>query len=450
VNSTAYTVLDEQYQLTEGTAIIVTDDSPLPACFSYANETSLCRPDNFFQLPLPTAPAQAHRAIYLFALPNAPLLQTLNFARQLLVADGVVLVPAQKQRQYPHFSALATRLGYACAEISSRQSDYMVLSQQKTANWQLSFAAPQQQDNIRSLFLQVFQHPMSEKLWHWKYAQGRGHAALGWKDQQLVAHYGGIRRDIYIANQAATALQIGDVMVKSSERGVLTRKGLFFQLCATFLEQYIGDGKPYQLGYGFPTRRAMDVAQHQGLYRQVDHMQEKQWPALQTRASLFSSCAKLTAATGIRTQAKVNQLWQCMLQDFNHAIIGVRDWHYLAHRYLAHPQKDYQLYLVSHRFTRQPLGVIVLSIEQSRCRLMDIVASTTHFAMLIHHARRLTHQFGAEQLFGWVTHSHQQHWPSEQEQALDMCIPTNTWTTSDQADQQQHSWWLTAGDTDFC
>jgi len=340
-------------------------------------------------------------------------------------------------------------------QLQTRQDDErnpLFLELQKGAGprWLLSAATPGDAPAIRRLFREVFQHELSEALWQWKYGDGRGEAILAWRDDQLVAHYGGMRRDVLVQGEAAEAIQICDVMVKGSERGVLTRSGPFFLTCATFLERFIGYGRRHLLGFGFPSPRAMAVAERQGLYWQVDSMVEQRWPALSTRASVFSHARRIDERASNRVRRRIDQLWQTMAGAFARSIIGVRDWAYLRRRYLTHPERSYQLFLVRKRLPGTPLGVIVLAAEGERCRLMDLVGDPVNFAVLIFHARRIAKQLGAHTLYGWITRSHAAYWASDQQQPLEICIPSSAWTEGPAKDEVENLWWLTAGDMDFC
>ena len=52
---------------------------------------------------------------------------------------------------------------------------------------------------VQSLFQRVFKHTMSEGLWCWKYAGGRG-VAVGARapSGELLAHYGGTLRSVLL------------------------------------------------------------------------------------------------------------------------------------------------------------------------------------------------------------------------------------------------------------
>jgi hypothetical protein len=451
--STELTKLDNQYSLDKDSGMIIsTEDSVdnFPLCFSYSSVISFLSPSDFFHKNPPITCSKKYNNIYFFEYYDAPILLILNKLKESLSLCGHILIPVNIANKYAYIRSLAKRLGYTHEKNYSLTQSYLILCNEKLPQWKLTISTSNDLESICDLFLHVFQHGLSVEMWNWKYSQGRGVAILGHKEGSLVAHYGGMSRNIMIASRPSFALQIGDVMVKNSERGLLTRNGLFFQMCATFLEQYIGDGKPYQLGFGFPTRRAMEVAKRQKLYQQVDHMVEKQWSPLDIRPSFFSTVKYLEKNTNQRTHTKVNMLWKRMLKDLNQSIIGVRDWDYIVQRYFEHPEKKYHVYLINSRIVSKPIGVIILSIEQSRCRLLETIGPVQSFPTLIHHARRLTNALGAQQLFGWLSNSHQKYWDSGKEQPLDICIPTNVWTESSNVNQAKLAWWLTAGDTDFC
>jgi hypothetical protein len=441
--------MDNSSKKSLNTAMLVSEkreDESLYDQFN-VNELQTFTPKAFVDLSQSKTPCDPIDKIYLTSMGSYGLLVLLNAVHKLLAVDGSLCINSLLLKHGSHTSYLLPRLGF---NYILARDDYQHWQKKHTPSWKLSLATGHQQAEISSLFIDVFQHPLAPDLWHWKYKKNRGHAVLAYREDRLVGHYGGMCRDIFISNKPAKALQIGDVMVEKKQRSVFSKRGLFFQMCATFLEQYIGDDKPYALGYGFPTERAMQIAQHQGLYRQVDRMVEKHWKPLNTRSSIFHVIRVLNKTPSAFVWAQISNLWKQMLSDFSHAIIGVRDWDYLYSRYIEHPEKDYHLYRVNHRFTNKAIGIIVLSLEGERCRLMDIISPQQNFVSLIHHARRLAYDLNANQLFAWTTLSHQALWPSDEGQAIDICIPSNAWTTQNSSVSAKHSWWLTAGDTDFC
>ena len=92
-----------------------------------------------------------------------------------------------------------------CASILERSGHYaegrcgyflLRLRRASRPRWRIGRIDGGNSGAMRTLFAQVFDRPMSEAHWQWKYAQGRGTAIGVWEDERLIAHYGGVGRDI--------------------------------------------------------------------------------------------------------------------------------------------------------------------------------------------------------------------------------------------------------------
>lgn len=318
--------------------------------------------------------------------------------------------------------------------------------------WRITEVVPHDEEAIRNLFAQVFQHPLSPEMWAWKYAQGRGMATVAWQGTQMVAHYGGIVRDILYFGQAQQGVQIVDVMVASTERSVLTRHGPYFLVGATFPECYAGYGAKILLGFGFPTARAIRVAELMGLYREVGKMIEIRWHCTQGPPKFWSQIRHLHPQERPNDREVINQLWECMHPDLHQAIVGVRDWHYVRHRYLAHPHKRYELLLVTKRFFGQPLGIVVLHQDPENptlCKLLDIIAPLAHLPLLIEQTRRIVAHWGKQTLSLWMTEQFAPLFPGGEHFPIDVRIPHCVWYEGPPTEEVQGHWWLMGGDTDF-
>lgn len=317
--------------------------------------------------------------------------------------------------------------------------------------WHPRILAANQMPQMLGLFKKTFDHDMTPATWQWKYGSNSGREIGVWRDNQLIAHYGGISRKILFFGEPQTAVQIGDVMVDAGERGTLSRKGPFFLMAATFLEHYIGYGKPYLVGFGFPNERAMKVAERLGLYTEVGRMVEFSWqprsqlPLWGTRLQLISH-----EQTDLATTA-VNECWQRMAADMSTAMIGVRDWHYLQYRYLNHPNQHYQIILIKNRFGGRSRGVLVLRHDPHGCEIIDIIAPLNEISLLVLHARRLAGINGNSRLLCRITENFAAHFAAAGglRQPLDIRIPASTWGAVPSADSLRDHWWLMSGDTDF-
>ena len=315
--------------------------------------------------------------------------------------------------------------------------------------WHLTEAQGVDQFRLRSLFERVFATPMPEKFWSWKYGPGRGVGITASRDGELVAHYGGVTRRILYKGEPALGLQVCDVMVAPGERAVMTRRGVFLQTAAAFLELYCGVQQQHRVAYGFPNARAMRLAERLGLYGEVDALVEQRWGAAERFQSWQYQGGELSG--GDLSRRDVHSVWQAMAQDFTDQLLVVRDADYLRFRYLDHPVHRYVLLGLRHRFTGRLQGVVVLRPEADQCRLMDLIGPVRLFPRLIELARSRLPHGGATTLTGWFTRSQITRLASAGgiTHPVDIAIPANTWSVGPPLSELQGRWWLTMGDTDF-
>ena len=316
----------------------------------------------------------------------------------------------------------------------------------KTAvpRWQLRHLRPSDYAEIAVLFQEVFGYPLSPEFWAWKYGNGRGNAVLASRDGVLVAHYGGMYREILLCGKPEWAYGGSDVMVHPQERGVMTRQGPFLLTAATTAELY------GPVAFGFPTERAMLVAERMGLYIKAGRMAEVRWepaapgPRLRTRV-------RPLAQGSAADQALVNGVWAAMANDLKHSVVGVRDWKFLEHRYFGHPINRYEVLAVTSRLTGKALGVVVLRRLEGSCELLDVIAPIANLGLVLEQARRMTARWALPYLYCWITTNHAHHFVAcgGKEEALNVFIPTSCWTDDSRVHMLIDKWWLTSGDTDF-
>lgn len=337
---------------------------------------------------------------------------------------------------------------------------------------------------MRELFAEVFGQPLTAAHWQWKYGEGRGLAVAVWQATvvqgarpRLVAHFGGLRRALSYRGQQVVGLQCVDVMVAPEGRASLSRHGPLFLATASCLELELGHGRPQLLGFGFPNRRAFRLPERLGLYAAVGYMLEVRWPLLRAHPSLRLTLRPLTltqTAAGQRqlaaaAAATINACWQAMQASLADYIVGVRDAAHVEHRYVQHPQFDYQLFELRPRWRGAALGVLVLRRHEEAggmwCELVDVIAPLAHWPQLVRQARRLAARMGATALRGWFSDGLLRalagggFQPGQVLAApplgaselltLDISIPANVWSPGPAPDEQRGRWWLMAGDTDF-
>lgn len=389
---------------------------------------------------------------------------------------GAPHVLAQRQRLQQALQAHAATLraegfdvGAALAELQQRQHDLAAGRAQLVRLRLQRPAAPaarlvavdaSRAVAMQSLFAAVFGHAMPDAFWRWKYGQGRGHAVGLEQEGELLAHYGGISRELRLFGRPAWGCQVCDVMVAPKANRSLARRGPMQRIAATFLETQIGYGLPHAVGFGFPSGRHHGVADRLGLYAAVDRIVQLQWPAAVPAPAAPGSRCRLQplALQGEQlspAQARrVDALWQAMAADLQDAAVGVRDARWLAWRYLQRPGVDYELWLVRSRWWRTPLAVLALRRHADALELLDLVAPLARVPLVVALARARAAALGLPHLRCWIAASQahrfgagdadgpQQHDPQIQ-------VPCNVHTAALPPSTLENRWFLMGGDADF-
>ncbi|MFH1019913.1 MAG: hypothetical protein V1782_04755 [Pseudomonadota bacterium] len=325
-------------------------------------------------------------------------------------------------------------------------------NKESTPDWCLRDMGEEQSEEMRALFSRVFGQEMGPDFWRWKYGDGRGCGIGVWREEKMVAHFGGLVRFILRQGQRWEGVQIVDVMAEAAGRSGVSRKGAFFHAAATFFERYVGVGKRFLFGYGFPNYRHMRVGEHLGLYEKVDRISEVRWPALRTRPSLKTKLRGIgRGCDDPRLGEKIDTLWAAMAADLRESVVGVRDWGYIRHRYLLHPSMEYQVMLASRRLGGKAVGLIVARPENNELLLLDVVAPLAKLPEMIRHARRLAAGLGLTSLRAWITASHLPPFLVQggEPRETDIFITNCCWCAGLPPEELRDRWWLTAGDTEF-
>lgn len=372
----------------------------------------------------------------------------------LLAPDGVVVLAGPMAREdatshwLDYLAALGGRCGFSMDEPGDgAASPFFSRVFRRSATpprWRVNHVLPENFAEVSALFQEVFGHPMSRELWEWKYGAGRGNAVMARNDGKVVAHYGGMYRDILSCGKPDRVAQICDVMVQSRERGVLTRQGPFFLLGASWPEVY------GPKGFGFPSERHIRLAEKMGLYVEAGQLAEVRWEPASAGVRLGTKVRHVDPESAA-DKAMVNGLWARMAEDLRDGVVGIRDWDFVVQRYFRHPHHKYEVLAVSARFTGRPLGIAVLRRHEACCELLDVIGPLSNLAPVIDQARRMTGRWGLPYMYCWITRNHLPRFLAcgGREQQLDISIPASSWTADPQPEQFVGKWWLMSGDTDF-
>jgi hypothetical protein len=250
--------------------------------------------------------------------------------------------------------------------------------------------------------------------------------------------------------QETRSVQISDVMVDPSERGIMTRKGPFQRVASAYQEAYLGYCDKHPFAYGFPNKRHMILGNKLGLYAEVDRVIELSWaPAPLQHETEY--CIQPIVEITDEVKTYVSSLWQQMQTDLSEAILVIRDTEYLQYRYFDNPQHQYQMMLVRLAKDENILGLVILRIDGHECRLMDMVCGLRNINHLVTCSRHLAHHWNLTKLFGWITSSKLDAFtPSlPMTTSTDIYIPGNIHVQKIPIDRLRNRWWLMMGDTDF-
>jgi hypothetical protein len=339
------------------------------------------------------------------------------------------------------FTALAARFGAA----PTGDGGWAIV---RSPRWRPGWVRAGDEAACLDLFESAFGYRMDPRLWRWKYRDADPLGVGVWQGERLVGFYGGMPREVLDRGRPASAVQIGDVMVEPSQRGVMTRSGPFQIAASTFLERCIGNGRPHLLGFGFPTVKALQVAQRQGLYAEVDQITQLTWNA----AGGWRDRVGLRLAEVTHADAPViDHLWAQMARDFPDSIIGVRHWKHVEARYLRHPTIQYRCLLVKPLFGGARAAIVVRMLDDGQLELIDLIAPRRSFDAAISGARRWAASVGCTSVRAWITASHAGllDRQSPASSPMGLVVPTNVWSPGPPVDEVRGRWWLMAGDTDF-
>lgn len=351
-----------------------------------------------------------------------------------------------------------------------------VQSESDLNRWQAVDAAEVAQSALLSLFEEAFGHPMSADLWRWKYryAHSPGSVVIDRETGLPVAFNGAIPREGMVFGQPEPLIQMGDVMSAKPVRGILTRKGPFFQAVEHYLTQNVGPGMRHSIAFGFPHDRACRVGIRRGLYCDIDKIVELNWVCPENtgdnKQEFLSryKITKITQASFENYQGKIDTQWLQMRTQLTDAAVGCRNSQWIRHRYLDKPGADYDLYWISEKngagvsdgsgFKDKEgllVGRVLCSIDenQKECKtleILDVVASKAFIPSLVGAAQAIGKSQNVDRIFAWATPKAQRWFEPSKPKVVPttVMIPGNA-LALEHSLKVKEAWWLLGGDTDF-
>ena len=252
-------------------------------------------------------------------------------------------------------------------------------------SFRLADTSRHNETEILTLFSEVFGESLDTDWLTWKHGtQTRGEPkSVGLWDAQgsLVAHYSGVPRQLYWESTAINAVQIGDVMVAPRVRGILSRRGPFFQVCKRFFDNWVGAEKTFQIAFGFPNKRHIVLGEKLDLYFSACDINHLTWQA-NTKKLPPSWRWEELQGNDKALDKRVNSLWRKMLRSCAGYVIGERDASYLRWRFIARPDKQYRIFCLK-KFWLLPAALVITTQSEEAFELIDMIGDPANFPVAI-------------------------------------------------------------------
>lgn len=303
-------------------------------------------------------------------------------------------------------------------------------------------------DEWLELFEHIFSAKMSRDFLKWKYRDAK---ALGMGllyEDKLIAFYGAMPRDISYKGTILKAVQIGDVMVHPSQRGAFTKKGAFYRVAFSYINEKIGKNKDYSLAFGFPSKRAYSLGKRLELYDAVDSLVELSWDITNSKNFTLYKARDFN----ISDIKMANDIWRKMAKSLNGSLVGTRDEKWLKERYLNHPDSPYTILTIHLLFSAKAIAFVILKEHQDgNIELVDLITDVELIPNALEAIFSYYRKKNKKRVFCWITRSHSFLYDKTKPHThnLDIIIPFITYNSCMDIAKIKDRWFLMSGDTDF-
>lgn len=309
------------------------------------------------------------------------------------------------------------------------------------------------QESLLRLHVNVFGPGATSAWYEWKYAAGGGLGSGVWHEGELIAHCGGVPRPLWHRGHRTTGIQIGDVMVAPQWRGILSRRGPFFQASRAFYSAHVGERQGHAIAFGFPSERHLRLAVTLKLLWDGGPVHALTWD-LQGKAQRGPGWGwswDLLDPSHPRFDLWVSAAWQRMRSAAGALTLGERDARYVRWRFCERPERRCNFVALRRPWSRTPAGIAVMDTASADAQWLDWIGDPAEIAAAGRACIAEASRAGARSLSAWtsplVTQSLRNSGVAHQNVIAWLGIPRD----SSLAEQEVAGmpWWLMGGDTDF-
>lgn len=440
-------------------AISSADGKLIASCGSWLDDTVLLRDSQgrgSIQLKLEKIPLLKGRynmSAYLFcerglhiytSAENVASLQVV----QNTVEQGIFRIPRQWHADAGYL--VAVQHANSANPSTNPLLPKLQLTSEWSERWDTRWATKHDLPALKQLFQDAFHHQMSSARWNWKYQ-----AALAWgtaveREGRIVGFYGGMPRACVLKHRTLQTVQIGDVMVSPDERHA-GRSGPMMRSAASYIDNMPHLYAGFVFAFGFPSERHVRLGAALGLYQKVETIHEIAWAASPVRASIFNNVTLIPKQVFPAHKDAIEKLWDEMCQDFCDVVVPVRDYARWLYRYINHPEFNYQIILITKRFSKTPLAALVIIEHADHIELMDYLGGRSGIDIALNSARQWATRFGKTTVRGWFTSAIVPLFESGSTHvtATEIQVPINLRGRTKEQAVLPAPLWLMAGDSDF-
>lgn len=230
------------------------------------------------------------------------------------------------------------------------------------------------EDGVRSLFYLCFNKELTNREWQWKYEESPmgSSAVVAVDNDNIIAHYGGIKMGFYFQGRNFIAFQPCDVMTHPkyrarlfSKRGAMVRAGEFFYKI-----------NPMDFAFGFPSERHAILGIKQLGYTEHDYVAVLN-KKVDTIKNAWYPLLSIDIGWEHVTGEEIDLFWKDV-RDL-HGLSIEKNSQYIFWRYRDHPSKRYFPMIIKQRFRKKILVFAVCAIINNRFELVDLLINHQNF-----------------------------------------------------------------------
>lgn len=226
------------------------------------------------------------------------------------------------------------------------------------------------EEKIRALFKICFGREMPHEEWAWKYdaASWGSAAAVALYDDEIVAHYGGIRMKFYSQGRTLEAFQPCDVMTHPKYRArIFAKRGAMIKAGEHFFAVNRMD-----FAFGFPSERHAVLGTKQLGYTEHAHIAALNKKVAGMRR-IWSPLLRTETGWDAVKGEELDALWERARDSY--ALSIDKKSSYIFWRYRDHPAKQYEPLIVKGLNRHDLKAFAVFSIKESRLSVLDFFCS---------------------------------------------------------------------------